>query len=147
LLHQFGDAEIEHARYALSLGELLNHYVLRLEISMNYALPVRFMKARAYLFGDADGPSFRKRAFIVEHLAKRYAFDIFHHDVGKIGRWNHAEIGNHHDVRMVYLRKRLSFSLESQYAVRIGVRLIEMQQFQSESFIELKMGYGIDLPH
>src|SRR5262249_1631058 len=130
-----------------SVGQLLNHYVFRLEVAVNDALEVSRVESGAHLFGNLNGLLNGKLRLLLQHIAQRHALDELHDDVGDVLIGRDAEIGYHYDVGMVDSRQSFGFALETGNTIRIGVRLAEVHQLQRKGLVQLKMGDAKDLAH
>jgi hypothetical protein len=77
----FSNAKIDDLYLLLALAEVLQHDVVRLQITMKDATIMGRRQCSTYLlrhFGD----SFEVHAFSRHHRAKGYTFDILHDDEG-----------------------------------------------------------------
>src|SRR5215510_6923039 len=111
---QTGDAEIENLDIAPVRARGFEPDVLRLQITMKYAQPVRFVHCRAGLaendnrFVDRHGPP------VLQPLGERMAFEVFHHQIGRglAAGARYPEISDVDDVRMAQQSDGLRLSPE-----------------------------------
>ena len=108
-----GDTKVCQLDYAV-IGD---HYVVRLDVSVDDLVLVSDFKRRSYLLADVDHLSVIHRSFVLNDLVERTAFDELHNDVVDVAL--SAYVIDTYYIRMCKSCGRLRLSLEVLYEGRI----------------------------
>src|SRR5215510_8544102 len=85
---EFGDTEVQHLDAITAETIWFEPDIVGLQIAMDNALLVRFMNRGTHLFENVDHPVERQTFLFGQHVAKRAAVEIFHHEVSNLtGRY------------------------------------------------------------
>ena len=112
---------------------------------MNDVVPMRFFQHYADLTDYFRRHLWRERPALADDLAKALAFDQFHHEI-KQPVFGHAEVVDHHRVRVLESRCGLSLAAESLDRVRIA-HYFKMKYFDCNIVAYEQSSGAIDCAH
>lgn len=115
VLHQLGDAEVEHLGQLAMRSKLLDEDVLGLEVAVQDAEAVRFGERGEDLQRDVDDALPRERVVARDDVLERVALDELHHDVRDAVR-GLSVVDDRNAVRMVEARRVVGLAREPSVA-------------------------------
>ncbi len=134
---QLGEAEVQHLHREAAAAIRLQPDVVRLEIAVHDAQAVGFGDGRTDLFEDVDHPARRQPSLLCQHVGKRTAVEVLHHQVRDLpgARRGEAEIGDVDDVGVAQAAGRFRFAPEplDELGILREVRVDDLDARQCES--------------
>src|SRR6185437_13302776 len=118
-----GDAEV----HDLDLAGLGQHYVARLDVAVDDAVPVAEVEGRTDVADDLQGPPGHQPALGREHLLEGAAVYELHDDVGQLFAGRTALLAgvvDRDDRRVVQLCRVLRLPAESQLERRVSGEIV-----------------------
>ena len=106
-VHDFCEAKVGHFDNAL----FRNEHVVRLNVTMNHVLRMSMLQRFRADHGDVNRIGNGEFAQMVQPLLYALAINVF--DRGKVNAFVRIDSVDLHDIRMIYFRHRLGFSLKS----------------------------------
>src|SRR5215475_12227103 len=141
---QRGYAEIEHLDLQAA-WDCLHKNILRFDVAMNYALPVRLIQCRADLSDNLGGCGLGQPAMSLDQIAQTLSFGQLHDLIVQAFSGN-TEVVNLNDVRMLQTGGGLRLATETFDRLRIG-HLILIEYFDRHPVADQQAVGAINSPH
>lgn len=148
VLPDLGDAEVEHLGAVAAEAVRFEPDVVRLEVAVDDALPVRFLDRAADLFEDLDRPLEGQAGLLGQHGGEAAAVQVLHDEIGDaaVGRGREAEVGHIDDVGMAQPARCPGLALEPLDGLR-AVHKLRGDELHRHLAVRADVGGEIDRAH